>query len=171
MRPTALRLLIAAVLFVSWIGYLAYQVATRPIRATPEGPRPLVLSRPQFLLSPLHVLAVVPSNEDPVEVEVKEVLFQKDGTVKVGDTLKVINISKARPPHVPQKDPTPPDDWTRPGTYLLPLQPIGRGEYEVVTIPDSTHSPGRHFDLTNPPRIYPNTPAALAQYHQLPKPE
>jgi hypothetical protein len=172
MRPPAVRLLIAVVVFLLWIGYLAYQVLTRP--TVPPGEpltgRPLVLSRPQIMLSRLDVLAEVPDKEGVVEVEVKEVLFQKDGHVKAGDKLKVINIGEACPPHS-IKEPPKSYDWTGPGTYILPLQPapFRQGEYEVVPIPEGAVL-GRRADWTLPPRIYPGSQEALAQYRQI-KPE
>ena len=48
MRPAVVRLLVAALLFAGWLGYLIYLVATTP--RTPAG-APLVLSRPQILVS------------------------------------------------------------------------------------------------------------------------
>ena len=122
MRPNAVRLLIASIAFLGWIGYLGYQVATRPTRPSgvPDPAKlPLVLSRPQIMLSGLDVLAEVPSNQGAVEVAVKEVLYQKDGNLKAGDKVKVVNIGEACPPHH-QDQPPPAYDWT----IKLPVPPV-----------------------------------------------
>ncbi len=168
MKPTAVRLLLAGALFAAWIGYLGYQVLTRPVSAG----QPLVVSRPQVLVSDLDVVAEVSSTEGAVEVTVKEVLYQREGKVKVGDTIKVTNLDECRAPHqeTREKDrPQPPLDWTGNGPYLLPLRHrFAANEYEVVPLPES---PGRRWDWTRPPRIYRDNPETRAQYHQIGKPE
>ena len=87
MKPTAVRLLLAGVLFLGWLGYLAFQVWTRPLTAAGQ---PLVVSHPQVLVSELDVVAQVPSDEDPTEVTVENVLYDGRGSgVKPGDKLRV----------------------------------------------------------------------------------
>ena len=49
MKFAAVRLAVAAVLFVGWIGYLGFLVRTTR--------HPIVLSRPQFLVSQKDVIA------------------------------------------------------------------------------------------------------------------
>jgi hypothetical protein len=170
MKSPATRLLVTVLLFAGWIGYLAYQVVTRP--HAPNG-QPLVVSRPQVLTSELDVVAEVPEGEGAVEVEIKEVLYpKKNAPVKVGDKLKVTNIAACHPPR--GKD--PPRDWTGPGAYLLPLKKgIKKGEYQVAPIPPSPGFGDVLFDrvLPGPPRIYltGGEGEVLAQYRQCRKPE
>src|SRR5438128_1430645 len=61
LHPAVLRLIAVALVFAAWIGYLVYLVATRPVTA--DG-APLVLSRPQILVSELDVIAEVDATDD-----------------------------------------------------------------------------------------------------------
>lgn len=159
MRRAALRLLVVALLFGGWLGYLAYLAFTLP--RTADG-QPLVLSRPQILVSDLDVIALVPGDQ-PGEVTIKEVLYPPGEENRVGQKIIVTNIDKCRAPrrNVEAREPGP--DWTGPGEYLLPLRTAEDGKgYEVVPIPTS---PG--YPTVGPPRIYPATPQALAQYREI----
>jgi hypothetical protein len=162
MKAPVVRLALTAGLFVGWIGYLAYQVATRP--QMPDG-RPLVVSRPQVLSSDLDVVADVPSAEGTVTLTVHEVLYQKGSAVKEGDEIKVHDIDRCKARQRRGEPEAPGPDWTGPGPYLLPLLRQGNGEYKVAPVPES---PG--YSL-GPPRLYPATPATRAQYQQIAKPE
>src|SRR5262245_54717796 len=97
MRPAVARLALCVVLFLGWLGYLAYLVRLG---------EPVVLSRPQFDFSQFVVIAKV--SEDK-EVTVKEVLYPKAPDVKgrpsEGDKINVANI-----------------DFQEAGSYLLPLR-------------------------------------------------
>jgi hypothetical protein len=179
MKPATTRLLVIGTVFLAWLGYLAYQAMTRPVNA---AGKPLVVSRPQVLTSDLDVIADVPSMDGTVEITVDEVLFPSENNdVKAGDVIKVSNISECRPPRPRGADqPEPPLDWSGPGKYLLPLKKAPRkGEYEVAPVPPSpgykaTEAEqaqlfGRRFP-GEPPRIYPATTAAKAQYAQIAKP-
>jgi hypothetical protein len=162
MKPAAGRLLLTAVLFAGWLCYLGYLVWTRPRVPTTGGElsglhgQPLVLSRPQFLVSSLDVVARV--DEDGKGVKVVEVLYPADKPpVHQGE---VISVEDFAGPH------TPPE-WSGPGEYLLPLlrlNPNDKKHYRVTPIPSS---PGY---ARAEPRIYPATPEALAQYRKIPKP-
>jgi hypothetical protein len=163
--------------FLAWLGYLGYLVATRP--KTREGDRyvPLVVSRPQVLASTLDVVAQVdeePPANGPAKVTVKRVLYQKQGkgpAVQEGDTLTVMNLGQCRRPKRSDDTGDPPPDWRKPGEYLLLLRPADpllggpRGSFEVAAVP---HSPGLSWqDIV---RIYEATPEALAQYRSVGKP-
>jgi hypothetical protein len=166
MSTAAWRLLLCAVLFVGWLAYLGYQVVTRPHYA--DG-RPLVVSRPQVLVSQVDVIADVPDTDGTVTV--REVLWPEDAPVKAGDRIKVTNLEECRPSPRPGETGQPPADFSGPGAYLLPLRKGEKDTYEVAPIPPS---PG--FNLSEvldggPPRIYPATHAALAQYRTIAKPE
>src|SRR5689334_762472 len=96
MSRAKMRLLLAAGLFAAWIGWLAYLAATTT--------RPIVLSRPQFLVSTLDVIAEVKAESDrpAPTVTVKEVHWQQPGgKVKPGDRLTVANLSTCQGWHSP----------------------------------------------------------------------
>jgi len=144
MKKTAVvRLVVAATLFAGWIGWLVYLATTKN--------RPVVLSRPQLLISDLDVIAQV---DDPKEkVVVKEVYAwrQKGDPPAVGTALEVTNLDKCLPP-----------DWKGPGLYILPLRKAG-DHYEVAPIPPSPGFSGL------PPRIYPRTDETFAQLKEIKK--
>ena len=101
MRAQVARLALTATLFLGWLGYLSYQVATRPVIATTG--QPLVLSRPQLLASELDVIAEVedtrsgPDTKEKYEATVVEVLYPPEGApVKKGDRIQVTNIADVR---------------------------------------------------------------------------
>jgi hypothetical protein len=179
MKPAVGRLLVTIALFAGWLGYLGYLVLCRPhapagLRGAFEG-QPLTLSRPQFLVSTVDVVARV-DDKDGENVIVEEVLHPKEkAPVKAGDKIKVTNIKDCRPlpdSTAPEQE-TPPDDWTGPGTYILPLQSDPRKSkdtFEVVPTPPSPGYPPRHATAVGPPRIYPATPEMLAEYRQIAKP-
>jgi len=128
----------AALLFALWIAYLATLAwSTR---------RPVVLSRPQFLVAPLVVIADVPiPGEPPV---VRRVVHAAPGVPRLaeGSPVDVVNLG----PNT--------DGWTTPGRYILPLAPLprppGSTSYRVIEIPRSPGYPG------GPARVYPATPQA-----------
>jgi hypothetical protein len=178
MKLAAGRLLLTAVLFLGWLGYLGYLVICRP--HTPGGllgafeGRPLTLSRPQFLVSTFDVVAEV-SGEKGEKVVVKEVLFPKSkAPVKPGDEIHVDNIDRCRPLSDPlAKVTNPPPDYSGPGDYLLPLQPLdadGAHRFEVVPTPPSPGFPTSQGVNPGPPRLYPATPQMRAEYDQIAKP-
>jgi hypothetical protein len=176
MKPAAGRLILTVVLFLGWLGYLGYLVLCGP--HTPDGVRgaligrPLTLSRPQFLVSMLDIVAEV-NDERGENVVVKEVLFPKDAPVKVGDTIRVEDIDKCRPvPDPLAKDAAPPSDFTGPGLYLLPLQVYGKGDqrrFQVVPTPPSPGFPPSRGHSAGPPRLYPASPGLLAEYREIAK--
>ena len=166
LHPAAIRLGAVAVLLVGWLGYLAYLVLTMP--RTPQG-GPLILSRPQFLVSQVDVVAEVDALADgsgpSPSVTIKEVLYPKEGAlVKPGDKVHVVGLNDcSRPPREGEKPADVPRDWTGPGLYLLALNEKDADTYAVVPTPPS---PGVH---TGHPRIFPATPAALAEYRAIKK--
>jgi hypothetical protein len=151
MKSAVAGLIVALVLFVTWLAYLAYLVYTTK---TPSGQPPVVLSRPQFLISTLDVVADVPDQTGPVTVE--QVLYPPEGApVKAGDKITVENLSACR-------------EWTGPGRYLLALEAAedDKMHYRVAPTPPSPgYPPGRQG--AGPPRLYPADPQALAQYRDI----
>jgi hypothetical protein len=170
--------MVTAALFLGWLGYLTYLVICRP--HVPDGlvgafaGRPLTLSRPQFLVSPLDVVAKV-SGDKGEKVVIEQILFPKTGApVQPGEEIVVENIDRCRPLSDPlAKEANPLPDYTGPGLYLLPLQPLGTKEthrFEVVPTPPSPGFPTAQGVNVGPPRIYPATAAMLAEYREIAKP-
>ena len=154
MKPAVGFLVLSAVLFLGWIGWLAYLVATaRP---------PVVLSRPQFLASTLDVIGRVdarPDGRPNPEVSVREVRWPQEGPEKAlaGTTVTVHDL----PEHAE-------GGWAGPDSYILPLVKDGK-DYRVARIP---HSPGFEADTQAArARIYRETPQTLCQLEEVPKPE
>ncbi len=158
-----MRLVLVAGLFVGWLGYLGYLVATRP--RFDDG-WPLVLSRPQVLASDLDVIAELPEpgQSDEVEVTIVKVLYPRNSSLKEGDTIRVSHLGECHP--LPRGKRKPPSDWSGAGRYLLPLEavPGKTGHYSVAAIPPS---PG--FEYSEAYRIYPATPEIEAQYEEIGK--
>ncbi|MHB1426401.1 MAG: hypothetical protein ACYC3I_24830 [Gemmataceae bacterium] len=178
MKPVTARLILTAALFVGWLSYLGYLVVCRP--HTPDGlrgafdGRPLTLSRPQFLVSRLDVIAEV-SGDKGEKVVIKEVLFPKaDSPVKAGDEIHVSNIENCRPFSDPlARDTDPPPDYSGPGWYLLPLQALDANEarrFAVVPTPPSPGFPIAGGVNVGPPRLYPATDEMRAEYREIAKP-
>ncbi len=138
-----LRLGLALFAFLAWLSYLVFLVR--------ETRSPIVLSRPQFLVSTLDVIAQVDSLE-PGTVRVIRVHWPKDREELAGRTITVTNLAECK------------EDWTGPGEYILPLVKEG-DSYRVAVVPRSPGLPS----YAQRPRIYPATPEALRQLDEVPK--
>ena len=162
------RLVLTAALFLGWLGYLGYLVWTRPLTASNT---PLVLSRPQIMVSRIDIVADISNTLQPVVV--KEILYPPDARIKVGDKLRVLDLDLCHPVRRREDEKTP-DDFTGPGPYLIPLRPSGReeGAYEVAPIPTSPGFDAKWRDDRGerPVRIYPYTSETAAQYRRIEKP-
>ncbi len=157
-RPQLAFLILSGVLFLGWIGYLAYQAFTLP--------RPnIVLSRPQFLVADLWVIAHVEKKDEPVTL--LECVYAAEGEEKPAAeaTLKVTNLADCKKlVRTSKNELEPQDEFTGPGDYILPLTRRSGG-YEVTLVP---HVPG----LTHSgPHIYPLTPETRARLAEMPHPE
>jgi hypothetical protein len=163
-----LRLIVFSCLFVGWIVYLLVLVfITRhpgSLFAAPELTD--FLSRPQFLVSDLYVLAELDgsgTSPNPT-VTVKKVYWPKDGAVLENKEIVVEYLAKCESQN----------GWIGKGLYILPLTKaempglLGKpptDQYELSRIP---YSPGfRHDDRLNFLRIYPATDQARAQLAEL----
>jgi hypothetical protein len=160
-----IRLALTVTLFAAWLGYLGFQVVTRPRTAFGQ---PLVVSRPQVLASEIDVVADVPDLDG--QVTVVEVLYpaEKSG-LKAGDKIQVSNVGECAPPPRGADVPPPFLDWSGPGRYVLPLR--GRaadGSYRVARVPPS---PG--FDAEalrfEQGRLYPDGPAMEQAFRSRPR--
>jgi hypothetical protein len=152
MKLTTLRFVVLALLFAAWIGWLVYLVVELNSSVPSGATRPVILSRPQFLVSSLDVIAEVHDfTAEPAEVTVREVAWPKDKETQdlVGKQLKVSHLSECR------------EDWLGPGEYILALMRLGEHGYQVVPLPRSPGFPaGRR-------RIYPATPQTRQQLQEI----
>ena len=148
MKPARWRLILAASLFAALIGYIAFLAATTR--------HPIVLSRPQFLISNLDVIAFVEIREgQPPQVTVKEVHWPPEEAPKlVGKQIELMTDLRDC------------DGWRGPGTYILPLTSDTKGTYRVAPIPPS---PG--FEPRGGPPIYLDTAETRHQLDAIQKPE
>ena len=156
MKLTTLRFVLMVVLFAAWIGWLVYLVVQLKSSVPPGETRPVVLSRPQFLVSSLDVIAEVPTiATEPVEVTVRAIAWPKDKDTQdlVGKQIKVNHLSECR------------EDWIAPGEYILALMRSGEQGYQVVPLPRSPGFPSGR------PRIYPATPQTLQQLQDIETPK
>ncbi len=170
MKPSRVRLTVAAILFLGWIGWLAYLAATTT--------RPVVLSRPQFLAADLYAIATLKRGPDDAdlpaeEATVQQVVWSKDNDDLEGKTIVVKNlivvktVMKGDPPQA-ESTQEPTEGWAGPGVYLIPLTrktQLGQSVYEVTRIPRSPGYPSR--DVLGPARIYPATPVARRELQDL----
>jgi hypothetical protein len=137
MRERArIRLIIAAALFVGWLGWLTYLAAT--------GTQPIILSRPQLLMANAVVRAELTGSDDAPDdhITVQEVLSGSKEQLE-GATLEIESLSTCGRA----------EGWTGPGIYLLALSKSGN-TYRIAQVPpvslgyDPKHDP-------KPLRIYP----------------
>jgi hypothetical protein len=138
--------MLAAGLFLAWIGWLAFLAATTT--------HPVVLSRPQLMVSTLDVIAQVDADDSrPAKtVTVKDVHWPPARNEELANKpLVVTNLAQA-------------EGWDGPGEYILPLIREGKN-YEVAAIPSS---PGYSLHQV---RIYRRTAETLRQLQSIYKPE
>ena len=145
-----MRLLVAACLFIGWIGYLAYLVAiTR---------HPVILSRPQFLVADVYVLAELDGSQDSPNrtIRVRKVYWPKEDADLEGKEITVDYLDKCG------KD----NGWIGTGNYIVPLTKKSADGYALTEIP---LSPGFYPDIKTPNflRIYPATEQAQEQLMRL----
>jgi len=145
------RLYVSAGLFLAWLTWLFYLVLTTT--------RPIVLSRPQFLVSTLDVIAhvdVVNGKPDP-RVRIEAVHWPPGR--QIGPSITVNNLDQC-----PVR--THDGAW-RTGSYILPLVE-DHGNYRLAEIPAS---PGYNPDFADSrPRVYEANPQTLRQLNEIRKP-
>src|ERR1700691_1338803 len=93
MKAAYFRLALVSLLFLGWLGYLGYLVGERPVGGL------VVLSRPQFFVSDLDVVAEVKAGSD--KVTVTEVLYPQTTEAQAlkGTSIRVTNLKECRPPN------------------------------------------------------------------------
>src|SRR5262245_51091378 len=158
MKSAKLKLTLAAAAFAFWIVYLIYLVlvTNRPVvhwwPPSVSKTEPEFLSRPQFLLSQIDVVAQVDDVKGPVVV--REVLYPHTEKAEelINKTIQVEDLAKCGPLPTRDKEKL---DWTGPGLYILPL--VHTEQPDVYRVALTGRSPGYppHSTDKPPPRIYP----------------
>jgi hypothetical protein len=150
MRSAKLWLLLTIALFAAWIGFLAFQAYNLRREEEAGGGQPIVLSRPQFLVADLVVIAEV-GPDKPAEARIKEVRWARRGDAKQweGYTIHLDNLPRSR-------------GLDGPGEYIVPLSNV-REPFRVTVPPPS---PGFPFD-EDAPRVYRHNPFTEEQLAQL----
>jgi hypothetical protein len=148
MKPST-RLVLATLLFGGWIGWLAYLVGTTT--------QPIVLSRPQLLVSTVDVIARVEADGDRPsrDVQILEVRWPKDQPSLARQSIVVTNLPQSV-------------GWRGPGDYILPLIKTD-DSYEIARIPPSPGFAPSTMEGSASLRIYPRTPETERQLDGIPK--
>src|SRR5262245_1750020 len=149
MNNARIRLVVTAVLFLGWIGWLAYLAATTT--------RPVVLSRPQFLVSTLDVIAQVEGDHPALTVTVVEVHWPPGQEDWKGKVITVINLPAC-------------EGWHGPDTYILPLVKDGE-RFQVASLPTTPGYGSSAGALPPRERIYPLTAETRRQLDSIQKPD
>jgi hypothetical protein len=151
MKPAKLRLALVAIIFLVWIGYLAYL-------ALPSTTSREILSRAQFLESNLDVIAQVDEVEGRAseKVVVQEVHWPDKEKSLVGQALTVTNLTRDC------------KGYSGAGLYILPLVKDKDGDtYRIAAVP---RSPGYEGSLSRAGPIYAATAQNRRQLEDIPKP-
>jgi hypothetical protein len=148
------RLIVAAGLFALWMGWLAYLALT--------ATNPLVLSRPQFLVADIWVVADLTGGEHPDDlITVDRIVWSSEDKRKIADGAKV---SLRNLPLLGDGQ-----DWNGPGQYILPLTRLEDGTFAVTPIPRSPGFPPRPHDEPSPRAL--QDPLRLRIYRVTPRTE
>jgi hypothetical protein len=133
MKPAAWRLLVAAAIFLVWVGWLIYEVVTTA--------DPIVISRPQILIAPIIVEAEA-KGDDKIAIT-RIYRGAKAPGIAVGQEVVVKKLDQAR-------------NWEGTGrSYVLALQSAEPGQFQLVPVPVSSGfqpPPGSEYDK---PPVYP----------------
>ena len=158
MKPVAWRLAVTAVLFLGWVGYLAYlALFTR---------NPIVLSRPQFLVAEMHVLATRQADDT---FEINDVLWPAEKKeewrgkkIFLSNPKECQTWSEAERWHYA----LPPEGQEA----LLPLYAVEAAGDDRVAVKVAPIPPSPGHGAPGAARIYPATSAVLSEYNSIPKP-
>jgi len=123
MMSAKTRLIVAAALFIAWIGWLTYLVVrTR---------NPVIISHPQFLVADVIVVAQLTGDDKPDrQIKVVEVLWSADKSKPAkDDEIDVIFLEDCTTKH---------HGWEGRGEYLVPLRKKG----DIYTLQEIPSSPG-----------------------------
>jgi hypothetical protein len=147
-----LRLVLAAGLFLAWMSWLAYLALTTT--------QPVVLSRPQFLVADLVVIAEVgemDGDPDP-HVKIVRVAWPRKDKDREGKSIEVSHLSSLGREQ----------GWQGPGRYILALQRTGSAKENRYLVAQIPHSPGYPRGGKPPPTpIYSATSEAVEQLEEI----
>jgi hypothetical protein len=134
-RAVRVRLVIAAIAFFGWLGYLAYTVSQ-------NGHVP-VISRAQITAAKLIVVAEVTIDSQGLpeeKVQVNKMISGKEisGKIQINNLPKAIAAGDYRTPVA--------------GLYVIPLVPVSDQEFAVADLPAT---PARTIPKPLRPTIYP----------------
>lgn len=138
MRIARVRLVAAVLLFLAWVGWLSYQVAT--------SADPIVVSRTQLISAAIIVITQLDADKT---VTVKELLRGQGPELQPGKSISIGNLGEVH-------------GWAGAGEYFLALYKDDKGALRVLPTPQS---PGFRVDPT--PSIYPVTPSTRLQVQEL----
>ncbi len=126
MKRPRIRLVVAATIFVAWLGWLAYLAITQA--------NPMVVSRSQIMAATNFVVAEVTVDPETglPERTVKVVEDLRPGVQPLAGNLLVVNLREARIPKA--------KEFKSGVRYLLPLTAAPGGRYELTLQP---RSPGQ----------------------------
>jgi hypothetical protein len=171
MKQARIRLIVAAVAFAAWIGWLIY-LALPYMQVSSSAPfvvsRPaVILSRPQFLGADVSVVAHVEDKDQPIRVlEVRD----GDTDIKPDDEIVVENLheSLTRPPTgtATKGENKQTEEWETPGDFIIPLRVTKVGRQVHFSVAPLAHT---HQIPEGTTRIYPKTPQTLEQFRAMPK--
>jgi hypothetical protein len=151
MPSPRVRLAVAAALFVGWLGWLGYLAAT--------GTDTVVLSRPQFLVSNLYVVADLEGGPD----HPGDVVTVREASGPAAGEKGVARHAKLTVKNLPLvgRD----QGWDGPGEYILALTRNRDGTCLVTATPPSPGYPpaGEGRVPGGRLRIYPATDRTLRQ--------
>jgi hypothetical protein len=160
-KPSKAGLLVSALLFAGWIGYLAYMVIT--------DRQAVVLSRPQILVASAVVVAEVKESNGKADPQVKVLEVRRadrredEWQKLVGEIITLRHASPDRTDWTLDQA----HGWRGPGQYLIPLD--GSPESRSFAVVDLTsRSPGYNMKSSQP-FIYPNVEQASQQLERIPK--
>lgn len=150
MGAAKIRLAVAAAAFVAWLAWLAYLVF--------QSHDSVILSRPQFLVANLHVVAHLSGDAEKPDGKAKilEVIWTADEADK--------NKTNSEMPIADLDQVGTTQGWIGPRDYILPLLKLKDGRYRLAPIPASPGYPG-----TNVGRVYPATLQARRQLAEVPR--
>jgi hypothetical protein len=136
MKAARIRLILAAVAFLAWLGWLAMAVAQKG--------KTDIVSRAQLTEATMYVVADVAVDAEGLPIaNVKVVKSLKAPLEGNPSAIDVLNIRKAT---VPGKS------FPGPGIYLIPVVTLSPTEYLIAGLP---RSPGYEATMPDRPAIYP----------------
>lgn len=149
MNRPRVRLVVAGLLFLTWLGWLTYLAFNKTA--------PVVLSRSQLMVAEHFVLAEVSVVDGQVErkVTVVEDLRPVAGKA-IPSEIAVFNLREARLAGA--------SDFSKPGKYLLPLTKVSEGY--ILTLPASSPA-GDVLVMPRPWAYYWEAPGVTEQFHRL----